>query len=120
MITTASELRERFPHMFAGTRFELPPGWLGIFAILCEQVNRELSEVERQQFRWIQVKEKFGMFRGYHEGVTNKTLIYVETMVNQMESLSVNTCQVCGQPGHKRVEGGCVRTSCNKCLEIED
>ena len=54
-----------------------------------------------------QVKEKFGTLRFYYQGGDD----YISGLVAMAESLSGNTCETCGKPGH-RTSGGWIKTAC--------
>jgi hypothetical protein len=56
----------------------------------------------------VQVKEKFGTLRFYHDGGDEK----IHAMVDLAESFSARTCEVCGSPGKVR-DGGWVTVRCD-------
>lgn len=63
-----------------------------------------------------QVKEKFGELRYYYGGCSDKDCKRVRELVSAAESLSMTTCEHCGQPG-KMQPGGWMKTLCDKCQE---
>lgn len=60
----------------------------------------------------VQVKEKFGGLRIYTEGRTSKAF---ETLLTTLETESMKTCEMCGEPGSRRGgETGYIMTLCPK------
>lgn len=57
----------------------------------------------------VQVKEKFGSLRFYYNGGDSK----IDGMVRMAESISINTCEVCGNKGKLR-RGGWIRALCDE------
>ncbi len=58
-------------------------------------------------YKMVQVKEKFGGLRFYHEG-TSRT----RRIARAAEQLSFGVCEICGAPGRLR-KGGWARTLCD-------
>lgn len=77
---------------------EIPKGWREKFgeqwAEEISQYISTLSKKEQENFRILQLKEKFGVFTQYFshysESLTN--------IINKYEQLSKNTCCECGAP----------------------
>jgi hypothetical protein len=61
-------LRERYPYQFARL-FEfglsVEPGWCSDIEAACAQVDEVLAGVSKENFSWIQIKEKMGTLRMY-------------------------------------------------------
>jgi hypothetical protein len=76
------------------------PGW----ALLIDAIYDRLPE----DAHVLQVKEKWGGLRFYVDG-TSELLNFID----EMEARSLQTCEVCGQPGKPR-EGGWIRTLCDE------
>lgn len=85
-------------------------GWYDIIDELC-------SKLEPLGVVAAQIKEKFGGLRFYinplNEGVDWEE---VHDHINEAESKSYKTCEICGKPG-KRIGGGWVVTRCDDCKE---
>lgn len=73
-----------------------------------ERKEREIPEPVEQVVA-IQVKEKFGGLRFYYNGGDD----FVQGVVHMAESMSYDTCEVCGAPG-KPTRGGWIRTLCKE------
>lgn len=63
------------------------------------------------EFRFDQVKEKYGSLRLYHNG--NKD---IDKITNEAEILSCHTCQECGKIG-KQIGDYWIYTMCKECAE---
>ena len=59
-----------------------------------------------------QIKEKFGGLRFYYDGGDD----YIEGLVAMAEDWANRTCEKCGDPGTKTVDGW-VQTLCKKHME---
>jgi hypothetical protein len=59
--------RDRFPYMFDGPNsgFEFYRGWMSVLVWACEEIDEALGE-DKRNFRWTQIKEKFGGSRFYY------------------------------------------------------
>ena len=90
---------------------EIGDGWLDLIDKLCyDLVNLPVPE----DFRVIQVKEKFGGLRFYcnfyPEGV-NK-------LVSEAENKSYKICERCGSANEVKQEGSWIKTLCKNCREL--
>lgn len=91
--------------------FEHGDGWYHL-------VDELSSRVDRYNVVAIQVKEKFGGLRFYYQGppgMSDKNSEIVENIVDIYENLSYHTCEICGNAGVHRDEGGWMETLCTKC-----
>src|ERR1700694_3098347 len=66
-------LLDRYPTMFDRAAYEyglvaIPPGWLPLLELLCDEVHNLLPPQRRRAFRWAQIKEKLGCLRAYFDG----------------------------------------------------
>jgi len=86
-------------------------GWFNILKSLCAQINHYVAQHPGMEVRFLQVKEKFGSLRVYHNGDEN-----VRKIVDQHEELSERTCEQCGQPGEV-IKTGWMACLCPECLE---
>ncbi len=86
--------------------FECGNGWFGLIWNLCEAIEPLVDG----SFGVVQVKEKFGGLRFYTTAVPQE----VCDLIDKAEALSLDTCEVCGEPGEVR-DDGWVRTRCDSC-----
>lgn len=111
---------DRWPEWFRGRHegmqnnlmcfgFEHDDGWFDLEWRLCE----DLEKLVGPNYKLVQVKEKFGTLRWYDEGNTNAGYERIE----QAESESAKTCEVCGNPACLCAAGYWVKTLCDFCLE---
>ena len=86
-------------------------GW---FKIWVELIDR-LKDLNLEEFKFIQIKEKFGKLRVYYDSLdkdTNK----INKIIAWAERKSAKTCEVCGNPG-KLEDDGWLRTICKECRD---
>ena len=76
------------------------PGWAALIDAIYDRLPEDAHV--------LQVKEKWGGLRFYVDG-TAEWLDFID----EMEARSLETCEVCGQPGKPR-EGGWIRTLCDE------
>jgi len=85
---------------------------------LVEQFNKDYPpEPENMYFGFgvVQVKEKFGGLRYYTHGSSDE----IDNIIDEYESRSYKTCEICGKPG--KVRGAMwYYTSCDKHANEED
>lgn len=94
--------------------FECGDGWFDILVDLCEELESLVVEHNsKTPFEVIQVKEKFGGLRFYTTWGTNK----IWDAISKAESLSLETCEVCGKPGKPNGEGW-ITTLCDECRAV--
>lgn len=79
---------------------ELPDGWKIAF---CPQIWDELKAILEKanyvnEFRFSQIKEKFGQLRLYHSGVPESIFEELMAWESKYESLSETVCINCGKP----------------------
>jgi len=87
-------------------------GWFEILWRLCEALAPLVAAAEKQTgrpFEVLQVKEKLGGLRFY---VNHRTDAICER-ITAAELESMRTCEVCGQPGTRRM-GNWIRTLCDE------
>lgn len=88
-------------------------GWNQLLDDLCEKIEAELDKLPELEdnFRILQIKEKFGGLRFYVSGATEE----IQKIIDLYEELSYNICEMCGKEGKLRKIGGWIYTLCNKC-----
>lgn len=90
---------------------EIPCGWRKAFGKqLVKDIDCWLKEHNITDFKIIQLKEKFGGLRIYH----NAPYQLDEDVIRKYEELSVNTCIRCGKPA-KYFSTGWISPFCEKC-----
>lgn len=122
--------------------FDIGDGWYNIIDNACGLIQlriderrkdklRDLKKVRRKEklYDWEQasinvpkiqqvvanqIKEKFGSLRFYYSGGDD----YVDGVVQMAESMSYDTCEVCGKPGKPKNEGW-IKVRCESCLKDE-
>ncbi|MBH2018493.1 MAG: hypothetical protein I8H91_02790 [Burkholderiales bacterium] len=89
-------------------------GWFPIFTGLCIEIDRVLGE-QRARFRWLQIKEKFGVPRmHFHlEGVPDPLWKTLQELVSQAQRESARRCMVCGEPAHLSQKSAWLVTVCD-------
>lgn len=128
--TFVKEMHEKYPMMFAHPYggFCVGKGWYPIIRALCENIQAHINSVECHRNHLLiknvmsrpipepvpqveirQIKEKFGGLRFYYDGGDDK----IEGMVDMAESMSVITCETCGNPGVNRSIRGWLTTLCD-------
>jgi hypothetical protein len=85
-------------------------GWYGILRAACFLIARHDAKKSQPEFRFTQVKEKFGALRLYNEGFDD----YTDGVIKMAESMSAVTCEQCGSPGTQN-KGGWISTLCEGC-----
>ena len=113
-----AKLAKDFPDMFRD--FDKPPeescmhwgcehsdGWHSIIRALCMIISRHLGRTKQPaDFKFLQVKEKFGALRIHAQGVDD----FISGAIRMSEEMSVRTCEVTGHPGEMCRKGGWYRT----------
>ena len=84
-------------------------GWLAEFYELCRQLTTEVSE----DFKWAQLKEKYGGARCYYWGHITP---YGEELICQFEIDMQSVCEVCGEPSTLRTDGWWM-SLCDQCYK---
>lgn len=93
---------------------ETPTGWrefLKSYFIAAKDVyDNKMTEGERQQFQYVQIKEKFGRLRICHNMYTPE----LEKIDNFYEDVSEHICYKCGRWTNKMTTGWIVPV-CEEC-----
>lgn len=95
--------------------FSVCDGWFDLIWNLSEAIQRELNKGDlrlREDFRVVQVKEKFGGLRFYYEG-GNKV---ISKFIQEAEGESYKLCESCGKPGEIQKTAWIV-TLCDDCFK---
>jgi hypothetical protein len=127
------ELFEKYPEFFSNK--DLGPrnscmafgitcgnGWHDLINSICQiiaSLNKNIKERNRLiagnneeiiDFKFDQIKEKFGGLRVYYSGGDD----FIRGLVRMAETMSYKTCEVCGNKG-KPNKGGWISTLCDSC-----
>ena len=92
---------------------DMPEGWRKAFGEqMCAEIMEELVAADLvNDFRIVQIKEKYGYLRFYFAG-GNKA---VGDIVSKYEKISSHTCVVCGAPATK-ITRGWICPYCDNCV----
>ena len=97
-------------------------GWYDIIDLICYKIqsrNKTIKERNRLidgnneeviDFKFDQIKEKFGGLRVYYSGGDDR----VRGLVDMAEKMSYKMCEVCGNRGNPN-NGGWIITLCDSC-----
>lgn len=114
----AAKLEADFPEIFRDLHgnitkspmawgFSCGDGWFEIIHTACKLISGRKTEIP---FIAVQVKEKFGSLRFYYSGGDE----YCDGVISMLEAISSRTCEVCGERGKIRTDGGWYQTLCDK------
>lgn len=92
---------------------ECGDGWLPILDDLCTKLSDALKRDPGTQFRFMQVKEKWGALTMYYNGGNDE----MRSLLSEAESQAAKTCEYCGGPSEIRNDGGWYTTVCVPCEE---
>ena len=91
----------------------VPMGWVELFLHMCEEIREPLIQANYiDEFRFLQIKEKYGSLRAYTTGAPEE----VHNIINKYEALSQRTCVECGKPATK-ISQGWICPYCDECAE---
>ncbi len=89
------EVHPDYDYQFIVGEYDLPEGWMQLFLQACEDIKYPLEKAgQRNEFRFMQVKEKYGQMRLYHSGASEE----VNDILDKYEFLSEQVCSECGKP----------------------
>ncbi len=94
-------------------------GWFAILQNMCLRIEKEIGDSQSliDNFKFVQIKEKFGLLCVYFSGA-NQAII---TIVKEAEEESSKTCEVCGSSDNVTtgpMKGpGWITTKCGECRE---
>lgn len=129
------EFYKKYPHLFHEKDMSIPcqarglwvgDGWEKILDDLCKQLTL-IYKATGIQTTFVQIKEKFGTLRAYHDTFPNDKFSeednelwrnIIDSIVGSTEYKSSYTCEVCGQYGTIR-KGGWLKTLCGKHVKKE-
>jgi translation initiation factor 2 beta subunit (eIF-2beta)/eIF-5 len=87
-------------------------GWHGIIEQACFQIQEELNAHPELDFKWRQIKEKFGQL--VLNGSPGNERIY--EIIKKYQQKSLEICEICSTDNDEiTTEGSWIRTLCKKC-----
>ena len=97
---------------------DMPEGWRIAFGEqMCEELKQELlasgGEEALQEYRIVQIKEKYGFLRWYDNGCTSR---WCHEILPKYEALSERTCIRCGKPA-TQISTGWISPWCDECAK---
>lgn len=110
------KLKDAYPQLLGELPyFECGNGWYNILNQMCfriqQNVNRKSKDnPELLEFKFVQIKEKFGGLRAYAHGYD----AYSNAIIEMAESMAAVTCENCGSPGKTR-NTGWYAVRCDNC-----
>ena len=95
----------------------LPQGWVDTFGEqMCDDLMEALGDYARE-WEIIQVKEKYGAMRLYHNGCPKEISNNVESIIDKYSYISQFVCTLCGSIDAQLYDDGWVQPWCDKCFE---
>ena len=93
---------------------EMPKGWRIAFGEqMCEEIREVLIKYDYlNEYRIVQIKEKFGGLRWYDDGAPKE----VFDIINKYEDISYTTCIQCGKPA-TLITKGWISPFCDDCAK---
>ena len=99
---TDGQISPEYDYQFIVGEHDLPEGWLDLFLQMCEDIKAPLEKAGLlNDFRFLQVKEKYGQLRAYNTGATEE----VHNIISKYEFLSEQVCSMCGKPAVAMTRG---------------
>ncbi len=87
---------------------DVEDGWYQLIYDTCQKIKLLVKD----DFRFVQVKEKFGELRMYSNCANDE----VEKIIDEATKKSITICEECGEEGKLREDQGhWFRTRCDKC-----
>lgn len=93
---------------------DMPEGWRIAFGEqLCDELKEELEKSgHMNDYRIMQIKEKYGMLRWYDNGKTPA----ISNIINKYTGISKRTCICCGKPA-TNITIGWISPYCDSCCK---
>lgn len=96
------KIAEDYDYEYILGEHDLPEGWFELFLQMCEDIKEPLIKADYlNEFRFSQLKEKYGRLCAYTFGATNE----VHDIISKYEFLSQQICCVCGKPATTQTYG---------------
>jgi hypothetical protein len=109
------QLIKKYPNIFKETFwFECDDGWFNIIDTLCSNIQHHLNNnPDVEPVLALQVKEKFAGLRFYIYGGDDT----IDRLINDTESISLNVCEACGEPGTVKKRNHWLLCRCDNCYQ---
>ena len=110
------KLKDKYPQLLDSLPyFECGDGWYNILSNMCFRIQQSIDKRSKDnpellEFRFVQIKEKFGGLRAYTQGYDE----YANAIIDMAESMAAVTCETCGSPGKTR-NPGWYAVRCENC-----
>lgn len=92
---------------------EIPEGWKIAFGeLLAEDIQKVLDEQNIDDFKVLQIKEKYGELRLYHNSAPKE----IDKIIHAYSTASANICFHCGKPDVTQSKGYWIWTCCTQCF----
>lgn len=91
--------------------FECDEGWFPLLEETFAKISTIVKRENIEDFRFVQIKEKFGTLRLYTRGSSTEE---IEQILHEAEAKSGTICEKCGAPATTEW-GGWVTTLCENC-----
>lgn len=97
-----NKIPEDFDYQHIVGEYDLPEGWMVLFLQCCEDIKAPLEKAgQLHEFRFTQIKEKFGQMRLYTNGAPEE----VHDILAKYEFLSEQVCCKCSKPAVAMTRG---------------
>ena len=96
--------------------FECGEGWDLLLEDLFEKIDKIVKREKIENFRVVQVKEKYGSLRVYCD-YSNKE---IEELIDKAEEESYKTCEMCGSKDGVTQSKGWISSLCKKCIKLRN
>ena len=101
---------------------EMPDGWRKAFGeMMCEEIKQELLRFGKDvldNYRVLDVKEKYGQLRWYDNG--HPIGSNIGDIIGKYETLSENICMICGKPDVPMCGSFWISPFCFRCYLKDD
>ena len=115
-----------FPMAFG---IDFDDGWFWLLDGLCESIQSYINLNHKSQIRAMQIKEKFGRLRFYHDNgygyawensepedtMELDSTEYIDGMISLAENLSGTICEICGTTKEIGISVDWIKTICQTC-----
>lgn len=92
-------------------------GWYGIISSMCKAIESHIKHSKEPiDFKFTQIKEKFGTLRVYSDGAD----AFINGVIRMAENMSAITCEVTGKPGQICRRGHWYRTLSREQAEKDE
>lgn len=110
-------LTQEYPFLKDETGFnfidDIPDGWINVVKDFLPELKKRLIEINfLEDYKLLQVKEKFGFIRWYDNCTDDKII----SLIQELEHKTEKTCIICGDKA-KYISLGYISPYCGECKE---